>query len=89
MDESAVLLEALEKQTALIGQLFQGFDKLSGELKRASGYIDQLRQVIKLPPLFPDSPRDGDSFYDDATGVQYYFSSYGYGGEDGSWSVMD
>lgn len=59
--------------------------KLTDQLEAVTGYLTEIRKVISLPPMFPLSPSDGDSFYDELTGYRYYWSEDEDFPEDSKW----
>jgi hypothetical protein len=54
-------------------------------------YLDKVRDIIHLPPMFPADPDSGDYFYDEKTNTQYvyYVDAWDDDAGEGQWEEID
>jgi hypothetical protein len=65
--------ESLEKIKPFFPEIAENFKELAERLQTLEGYMDKLRDVINLPPVFPVNPENEQYFRDDKTGDQFVF----------------
>lgn len=90
MPDDAELLNQIETLKAFFPELITHFQQLGERLATLESYMNQLRDIIKLPPMFPANPEEGQYFYDEKTGCQYVW--YRDEWEDdgsGEWAEID
>jgi hypothetical protein len=70
-DYIMVLKGAIEDLLPVINNLNDGLQRANGRIAALEGYIDKVRAVVNVGPMFPARPEDGEYFLDEVTNRQY------------------
>lgn len=85
MSDDVTLEEMLERITPLFQQLGEQMVEMANRIVALEDYMNKIREVISVPPMFPSDPYDGQSFYDEVQEVTYHWYADEYFPEDSKW----